>query len=52
MKTKTKTKEIKKAREIKIESELKSEFGNVYCNDFLDEEAFMLVNSDDDYYEE
>jgi len=50
MKTKKTTKEIKKAREVKIESELKSEFGNVYCDDFLDEEAFMLVNCDD--YEE
>jgi len=50
MKTKTTTKEIKKAREFKIENELKSEFGSVYGDDFLDEEAFMLVNSDD--YEE
>ena len=48
MKTKTKTKQIKKEREFKIENELKSEFGSVYCEDFLDEEAFMLCNAEDD----
>jgi len=50
MKTKAKTEQIKKAREFKIETELKSEFGSVYCDDFLDEEAFILANCDD--YEE
>ena len=50
MKTKTKTEQIKKEREFKIESELKSEFGSVYSDDFLDEEAFMLCNCED--YEE
>ena len=48
MKTKTKTEQIKKEREFKIENELKSEFGIVYNNDFLDEEAFMLCNAEDD----
>jgi len=50
MKTKTKTKEIKKARELKIENELKSEFGSVINDDFLDEEAFALAGEEDEWY--
>jgi len=50
MKTKTTTKEIKKAREFKIENELKSEFGSVYGDDFLDEEAFLCNCDDDDVF--
>ena len=50
MKTKTKTKEIKKARELKIENELKSEFGSVINDDFLDEDAFAMACDEDDCY--
>ena len=50
MKTKIKTKEIKRAREFKIENELKSEFGNVFNNDFLDEDAFAMACDEDDCY--
>ena len=50
MKTKTKTEQIKKEREFKIENELKNEFGSVYNNDFLDEEALALAGEEDEWY--
>ena len=50
MKTKTTTKKIKREREFKIENELKSVFGNVFNNDFLDEDAFAMACDEDDCY--
>jgi len=48
MKTKTESKQRKQEREFNIESELLGEFGSVYDTDFLDEEAFILCNAEDD----
>jgi len=49
MKTKKTTKERKQSREVKIQSDLEKEFGSVLNDDFLDEEAFMLVAYDEEY---
>ena len=48
MKNKKPTKKKRQTKEISIESELKGEFGSVYSDDFLDEEALILA-MDDDY---
>lgn len=48
MKTKKISKQRKNARKVKIESELKSEFGDVFSEDFLDEEALILAMADEE----
>ena len=50
MKTKKVTKTRKALRAITVEDELKSELGEVYSDDFLDEEAMAMVGDDDSYY--
>ena len=52
MKTKKVSKERKQIRKLKVEPELREEFGKILSNDFLDEDAFAMANCDDDYYYE
>lgn len=48
MKTKKVSKDRKKIREFNIESELKGEFGDVFSDDFLDEETMILTMAEDE----
>jgi len=49
MKTKQKTKEIKREREFKdAERDLRNEFGDLLGDDFLDEEALCLTMAEYD----
>lgn len=50
MKTKKATKNKKALRAVTVEDELKSEFGSVYSEDFLDEESMIMAGDDDSYY--
>ena len=48
MKTKSVTRQRHAEREFNIDAELKGEFGDVYSEDILDEEAMCLAMADDE----
>lgn len=48
MKTKSVTRQRHAEREFSIDAELKGEFGDVYSEDILDEDALCLALSEDE----